>query len=305
MTENGSRGFLWMRSVSIEIDKQHALPKISQRGAKINGQSGFPDSALLVTDRNELCHASDTSYMWVVSHTSYISYKTSTVLSMGKMSEEVSPLYMISKQGYISWDMPTSPARMPVTGSRLASPRGPLPLSPHSLVLFLALRRPVGRAAPYCCSIEEQPAGQNLPNRAHQLLVGTILEQIASRTGLLGLGEIYWVLGDGEEQNVGRRAGLANEAGCHQAIHHGHPDIHEHEIRLEVATEREGFLAIGRFPDDRQVRFDGQQRQEASTNQDMIVHNDQSSGWDMGEGWLVSVHGRTSWRLNDVSDVRQ
>ncbi len=103
------------------------------------------------------------------------------------------------------------------------------------------------------------------------------LEQIAGSSRLLGLNAILRTHGNAEDQDFRRGEGLVNEAGCGEAIHDWHPDIHEHEIRMELPGPREGFLPITSLADDRQVWFAGKQESQACPNPLVIIYDEDPS----------------------------
>ena len=139
---------------------------------------------------------------------------------------------------------------------------------------------------------EDELPLEHLAKRGHQLLQGTVLEQIARGPGLLRFDEILWVLGDGQDQDFGRRVGLANEAGGGQAIHDGHPEIHEDEVRLQLVAERDGFLAIARLAHDHQIWFATEQQTQAGPSQLMIINDEQPSREGTGDCWGLLHRGR-------------
>lgn len=114
-------------------------------------------------------------------------------------------------------------------------------------------------------------------NRGHELLPARFLEENADRTGLLGLLQLFRTLRNREEEDPCFRAGLSDKARCRYPIHDRYAQIHEHEVRLKGATKIQGFLAIGRFANDRQVWFASQQEPQARPSQLVIINDEEPS----------------------------
>ena len=60
-----------------------------------------------------------------------------------------------------------------------------------------------------------------------------------------------------------------------QSVHFGHIDIHEDDIGGQFACFAHGFLAIGRFADDREVFVAGEGGADAFSHDGMIVDQEE------------------------------
>ena len=62
------------------------------------------------------------------------------------------------------------------------------------------------------------------------------------------------------------------------ALHHRHPQVHDREVGLRAAERRDGFLAVARRRDDREPRVALEHRDEA-LSQDVVIIRHEEPDW--------------------------
>ena len=62
--------------------------------------------------------------------------------------------------------------------------------------------------------------------------------------------------------------------GRRESVHHRHPDVHEHDVRLELARERDRLGAVLALTHDLEVGRGAHQHAERSSHEGLVVHHD-------------------------------
>ena len=83
----------------------------------------------------------------------------------------------------------------------------------------------------------------------------------------------------GEDQQFGFRKLFPNPFGSFDAVHAGHCDIHDHDVRFQRERLFHGNLSIGGFPDDFQVGLLFQQASQTLTYDGMIIRQQNFDGF--------------------------
>ena len=114
------------------------------------------------------------------------------------------------------------------------------------------------------------PSGVDPLEDRPQLPAGDALEHVASRPGLHCGHQIVLVLGAGEHDDTGRRAGGRNLAGCLQATaRHGH--VQQSEIGSVLANCAHGRDGVADGGDHRQLLVGGERRDESIQEERVVV----------------------------------
>ena len=118
---------------------------------------------------------------------------------------------------------------------------------------------------------EQRFASGDDAHRSHELLARGILQQESARAGPHRVVDILVEIEGREDQHPGRRACLAEAPGRLDAVEHGHPHVHEHDVRSGLGHETDALLAVGCLPDDLHVRFQVQDEPEAGADELLVV----------------------------------
>ena len=95
-------------------------------------------------------------------------------------------------------------------------------------------------------------AGGDAAYRGDQGRAGRVFEQEAARAGLEGGEDVVVGVEGGEDQHLGA-AGLGHLSGGLDAVHGGHPDVHEGYVGCGGLDEPDRLEAVGCGADDGQV----------------------------------------------------
>ena len=79
------------------------------------------------------------------------------------------------------------------------------------------------------------------------------------------------VLAENDDLNL--RMKIANFANGLEAIHAGHAEIHNDDIRMEILRLQDRFVAVSSLTADFDVEHGGQQGANAAANEVLIVNN--------------------------------
>ena len=56
-----------------------------------------------------------------------------------------------------------------------------------------------------------------------------------------------------------------------QPVHHGHPDVHEHDVGAGRANDVHGLTTVGRLADHREALFVGDEFADGGADQGLVV----------------------------------
>ena len=101
------------------------------------------------------------------------------------------------------------------------------------------------------------------------------LEQEARRSGVEGVVDVAVEVVGGQHEHLGRRPRPGELAGRLDAVHHGHPDVHQGHVRLGASYDVEGLATVGRRTDD--LTAAGLQHQLQPGPDDLLVVDDHDS----------------------------
>jgi hypothetical protein len=122
---------------------------------------------------------------------------------------------------------------------------------------------------------------QPLAGEREPLGVGR-LQQIVDRALFEGLDGVLVVRGDEHDVRPARQRARRLDA-----VHRGHVDVEEDDVRLEALRERDGLAAVGGLADDHELRPDVLEAAD-----DLLAHQALVVGDERGRGGRV--HARAS-----------
>ena len=104
-----------------------------------------------------------------------------------------------------------------------------------------------------------------------ELDIGSALHQVSRRAGLEQRQQIFLLGVHREHEDAGRRVRRQNRLRRRGAIHPGHGQVHDHDVRMQALRERDGFRAVRRLANHRDVAGRTQHRLQSCANDGMIV----------------------------------
>jgi hypothetical protein len=110
-------------------------------------------------------------------------------------------------------------------------------------------------------------------HRLHQILRGTVLDQIADRTGPERAVDVGVVGEGGEHQHPGRRMLVEDPPGGLHAVHPRHPQVHQDHVRAQPFGQPDRLATVARLADDVEPAGGLQQQRDARAHQGLIVHH--------------------------------
>jgi hypothetical protein len=105
-------------------------------------------------------------------------------------------------------------------------------------------------------------------------LVGLgVLEQVADGAGLHSPDHrgVLQHAGEGDHFDFGHFPPDGANGG--DAVHHGHEQVHEHNVGLELVGQLEGFRTVLGFADDFQLLIEGKEHPQSLTDHTVVVGN--------------------------------
>ena len=139
--------------------------------------------------------------------------------------------------------------------------------------------------------VDERLAGGDLLDRLEQRLVRRLLEHVALGARLEPALEQRPLAVRGEDEHARVRNPLDDLLGRLDAVHLGHPQVHDDDVRPTPLRQRDRGLAVGCLADDADVRRAEEREPEAFAH-DLVVVRDQDGDLavvsrqrdDLGEG---------------------
>src|SRR5919106_405341 len=101
-----------------------------------------------------------------------------------------------------------------------------------------------------------------------------LFQQVSGSPCLDRVVEVRFLVADREHQDLGVREQIPDLLGGFDAGAPGHPDVHEHDIRHELLSPVHGFLAVGAFADDVDVRLLVEDQLKALPEQGVVVDDE-------------------------------
>ena len=120
---------------------------------------------------------------------------------------------------------------------------------------------------------EEWLAGANGFDGAHQFLRRRPFGHIAVGAGLDDSKNVLPIAVHREHQHLDFRGFLAQQFSDYQSVHPGHADVHQHDVRPQLAGLAQGLVAIGSLADDFQALLASQADLETFAHHGMVVHH--------------------------------
>ncbi|GAA4715446.1 hypothetical protein Prum_004610 [Phytohabitans rumicis] len=111
-------------------------------------------------------------------------------------------------------------------------------------------------------------------NRVGELLAGGVLEQVPDRAGFDRAFDVGVRLVRGEDQHPGTGAARDDLGGGPDAVEPRHPQVDQCHIGRQPLDEVDGLPAVGRFGDDLDARFGGEQRDHPGPHDRVVVDHD-------------------------------
>jgi hypothetical protein len=149
---------------------------------------------------------------------------------------------------------------------------------PGEQVLLLALPARVGDERQ---ELPDQPAcrgggegrlaGLDGTDRAEQIGGRRVLEQKSAGTGLERGEHVLVEVEGGQDEHPGRGGGGADLGRCLDAVHAGHPDVHQHQVGVQGRGHGDGRGAVGCLADHLDVGLGLQDQPEAHPKQCLVV----------------------------------
>lgn len=118
-------------------------------------------------------------------------------------------------------------------------------------------------------------AGVSAAHRIGKFVGVNIFENVRERAGADGGKNIFVSVVRGEDDNLRARAVRFDETRSLNAIHIGHVQVHENDVRRELGDEFDSRLAIFRFTDDLNIGEGVEIAGQAETHNAMVVHEDE------------------------------
>ena len=97
-------------------------------------------------------------------------------------------------------------------------------------------------------------AARHFLDRAEERLVRRFLEDVALRAGVEAAAEEAALAVGGEDENGALGDALGEDLRRLEAVHAGHADVHDHDVRLAALGELDCRFAVGRLADHADVR---------------------------------------------------
>src|SRR5438445_671799 len=115
-------------------------------------------------------------------------------------------------------------------------------------------------------------AGIDRFDGAHQFLQGCFFEHIAARPGLDDAQDIFGVAVHREDEDFDVWKFTAQVFGDRQAVHEGHINVHEDDVRQKLLRFANGFEAISGFADDGEAFLPGETGTDSAPDNGMVVN---------------------------------
>jgi hypothetical protein len=116
---------------------------------------------------------------------------------------------------------------------------------------------------------------------ADQLLDAGVFQQVPGDAGLDRLGEAGPRLVDREEDHARLGVALPDEPCRLDAVHPGHPDVHEHDVGRVLLDRANGLLARGGFPHDVDLIGDAERGLQPITRDRVVVDDEHSHAFPL------------------------
>ena len=97
--------------------------------------------------------------------------------------------------------------------------------------------------------VDHGPAAVDHLDGVFQLVHGYALEQVAAGAVFQGIEHILVVVKGGQNHNFDLRVRLFDELGTLDAVHFGHPNVHQNHIGPLLADALHDLLAVGSHTD--------------------------------------------------------
>ena len=135
-------------------------------------------------------------------------------------------------------------------------------------------------------------AGGDDPHRLEQVDGQRVLQQEPAGPGPQRLVHVLVEVERRQDHDPGGRQRLVagDPAGRLEAVHHRHPDVHQHHVGVLAGGEGDGFGTVARLADDLDVGFAGEQHREAAAHERLVVgdhHPDRHSASPYGSRALT------------------
>src|SRR5262249_49882336 len=136
-------------------------------------------------------------------------------------------------------------------------------------------------------------ADERLPvvHRAYDvgdLIDRDVLQQVSGRAGLDRLEEVLLLVADGQHDDLDARHLVLDGGARLDATAAWHPDVHEHDVRYQVAHLLHGLLAVAALADDLDAVLVVEDHLQTTAEQSMVIDDEDADG--------ITGHGVTSLR---------
>lgn len=121
---------------------------------------------------------------------------------------------------------------------------------------------------------EERAALGDDPDRRGEPLLRSVLEQEAARARAQRVVHDLVEVERGQHQDPRRVLGRGDRLGGGDAVHDGHPDVHEDDVRGSLRAQRDGRLAVGSLAHHVDVRLGAEDHLQAGADQRLVVGQD-------------------------------
>ncbi len=109
----------------------------------------------------------------------------------------------------------------------------------------------------------------------------------------------------GEDDDAGGRRTGGDPAGGLDAVEHGHPDVHHHDVGAQFLGEADGLGAVPGLADHLQVLGLGDDHLQGGPDEGLVVGEEDADGRDGGDGGDGGRgRGRAGHRADPVSGRR-
>jgi peptidoglycan/LPS O-acetylase OafA/YrhL len=149
---------------------------------------------------------------------------------------------------------------------------------------------------------QQRVAGGDDPDGVHQRAgVGALAEEAAGARAQ-SQDDVVVVLEGGEHEDLhaGEIVVGGDAAGRLDPVHHGHPDVHEHDVGAGAAGQVDGLPAVEGLADDVDVRLGVEDQPEARPDQGLVVGEQHPDAHGV-TGSRSAAAGRTACTANPPS----
>ena len=104
-----------------------------------------------------------------------------------------------------------------------------------------------------------------------ELLAGHVLEQEPARPGLHRLVDVFVEVEGRQDEHARVASRVGQPPGCLDPVEPGHADVHQHDIRTQLARQLDRLASVLRLAHDLHPRLELDDQPEAGADERLIV----------------------------------